>query len=162
MADRNLYKKGSQTRVLKCAWAGASLSITTVIPHCPSSCLWHVMCFREQSHVLAYATCYAIFGYMSYICDVKSNSLCRFILTHGSHSNLSSWIIAYILDLKIFWTKGRKDTTRMHFLTNFQTQLGLWEIVRCGVADQTVGNDFEIRSTGALYSAARPLSAIWQ
>ena len=64
-------KKGSQTWVLKCAWVGASLSIITVIPHCPS-CLSHVMCFSEQSHVphvlLFLVTC-------GHICDIKSNSL---------------------------------------------------------------------------------------
>ena len=97
-----------------------------------------------------------------HICDFKSNSLPRFILTHRSHSNLSSWIIAHILDFKIFWTKARKDTTRMHFLANFQTQLGLqsgdiWEMVRarCSAADQTVRNDFEISCQSSLTSGSQ-------
>ena len=117
-------KKGSQTQVLKCTWVGASLSITTVIPHCRSSCLSNVMCFCKQSHILAYAMFFLLFLVTcGHICDIKSNSLRHFILAHSSHWNLSSWIIGHILDLKTFWTKGRKDTTRVqYFIANFQTQ----------------------------------------
>ena len=133
------------------------LSFTCICAFANNSTFQHMPCV-----LLCLVTC-------GHICDVKSNSLRCLILTHSSYSNLSSWIIAHVLDLKMFWAKGRKDTTRMYFLANFQTQLGLrsrdiWEMVRarCGATDQTARNDFEITSTGALYSAAMPFRiAVW-
>ena len=137
-------KKGSQTRVLKCAWVGASLSIITVIPHCPS-CLSHVMCFSEQSHVphvlLFLVTC-------GHICDIKSNSP-RFIFywhivpIQLFHHELLLIILSWIW--KYFQQKGKKLSQGCIFLPTFKHNLGLqswdiWEMVgaRCGVAHQTV------------------------